>query len=70
MNMDDKNPKYGYDRMYVTHAVWRKYYETCVYSSLKKSRGLIGKLCVSNLALTGLSTTAFIFLQNIVRYIL
>lgn len=26
MNVDDKYyPKYGYDRMYATHAVWKKY---------------------------------------------
>lgn len=24
MNMDKYYPKYGYDRMYATHAVWKK----------------------------------------------
>lgn len=35
-----------------------------------KKMGLIGKLYVTNLALTGLSTTAFIFCKIYLRYIL
>lgn len=33
MNVDDKYyPKYGYDRMYATHAIWKKYYEKHVFT--------------------------------------
>lgn len=41
-----------------------------VYISSKEKCGMIGKFSVTNLALAGLSTTAFISLQNVLRYIL
>ena len=64
MNMDNKNyPKYGRDRVCVTHAVWRKFIKHMYLHEFAKRSGKIVKLLVTNSALPGLST-ALISLPN------
>lgn len=66
MNMDDKLSKVWIWQDVLTHTEWKNYYETRVYISLKKD-GADSTLYVTNLALTGLSTTAFVSLKNILK---
>lgn len=66
MNMDDKKSSKVWKWQDVCNMQSGRIIMKHVYISLKKD-GLIGKLYVMNLALTGLSTTACISLQNILK---